>query len=591
MFGIGANFRRRSRPFVVAGLVTALLAAGGCGGGKEPSGRSRPSAGPGAQPGEDELDALRKEALAYREKAEAAGAREFAATEFTTAQNALDGAQRAFDGGQDVQARSGFGGARTLFSQAIDKAEKAKLARRDAEADREAALVAKKRAEEAKAAELLPEMFRSSVDRLNAAEKAFADPARAASSRSEFQQAAEEFGQLAQDAKKAESQRNQASVEREVVAKTKKSAEDAGAKQYATERMLEADALLRDAEAFFAEARFEDAIRLFRDASRLYVDAETNTRDRIALEKAQEASAVPETPETPKERPAPKKTQPKEGEEEEPDVVGPAPVPGDADAAIRAHVNKLFAVETNYTNGMVDLDYAQGAQFEKDCVVKVGSPNKPQFTGREGVSPVANLVYSFAARGGTGKVVHKAVFEDQVEVTFDTKMGMIKSGASGICRFLTYLMIGDQGSYYATDFGVSLAVSGKQRSENTTRLAPDPEFRKPPLSWFDRLEVVPIGFKYAWSDQDKGGLLSVSYGEKAKNELATRARLTGRVGFEWKECLFYLQNVRIKGRLDRKWLIEELGKLGVKVPAGEAGEPGEPGGKKEAAGKKSGLDF
>ncbi|MBN1418487.1 MAG: hypothetical protein JXP34_06890 [Planctomycetes bacterium] len=590
MSGIEANFRRGNRPWIFAGLVVSILALGGCGGG-DGKGGSRGGGGSGGSEGESregDADAMRKEALAYREKAVAAGAEEFARSDFDQAQRFLDGAQRAFESGKDYQARSGFASARTQFSKAIENAEKAKRARQDAEVDRDAALAARKRAEDAKAAELVPDAFRSAEDQFKAAERDFNDPGRAGNAKSAFQQATDQFDRVAREAKEAEAKRNRAIVERDVVATNRKSAEDAGAKEHVPVRWEEAEQLLRDAEAAFAESRFEEAVTLYKDCSRLYLDALRNTRDVIARLKAAEESAVPEPTSPPKERPTPKETEPAEVVEG-PGVAEPAPAASDPDSAIRAHIAKLFAVETNYTNGIVDLDYTQGAQLEKDCIIKVGSPNPPKFTGTEGVTSMGNLVYSFAGIGGAGRVVHKAVFEDEVEVSYDTKMELVKSGPLGTTLFRTYLMLGEK-TYYAADWGVNLIVNGTQRSENKIQITPEPEFRKTPVNWFDRINVRPIVFKYAWSEPDEAGLLHVEYSDKAKNDLGTRTRLTGHVAFEWKECRFYLQSVRIRGRLSPAWVIEELGKLGVKVPqAGAAGGEGEK--EKEAAGKKPDLNF
>ncbi|MBI4604586.1 MAG: hypothetical protein HY721_21700 [Planctomycetes bacterium] len=226
-------------------------------------------------------------------------------------------------------------------------------------------------------------------------------------------------------------------------------------------------------------------------------------------------------------------------------------------------------------------------------------------TARKALLEGAAGAFSVAGLGG-GSAVSVFELEGDWKVAFKLRMTGLQAGS----RFTLRFNLDPKGKeYIQSSFFQDLQLKGKGKTKSAS--SQDPRFGRRPDQWFDQRSVgVPVEIRFT------DGTLSIRVGvrerdgpgekgrgrgprggkkkarDRERHQLVEAVKLEGieapaggRLAIAFEKCSFLMSDLRIEGKLPRKWLAAEVDRLrrAGKLATGSSGEAAGAKGKDKVA--------
>lgn len=528
------------RPWAVTGMVLLLAGAltAGC------SKSSVESSAGGAS-----FDELRLQVETARDAALAVGADRYAPDPFKRGVSALERAneEASLNEPNASKARTQFGQARRYFDTAASEADKNRKRVEKVEKQKqefEALLAEKEKAElplatlDKAGLEEAQSKFREAVGFLEEMELLKAE--------NKFRAALSDLKDSISKVERQLANQAKAHQQKERAATARQRALEAKAREIAPGDIGYAESQEVLAQQHLDSGQYDLASQYYESAETYYNTAFTTASSRVATTPSSSSESDPAQQPRETYRPAPtvERIPP-------PDKTGEGVALEGTDWLLR----RLHG-SPEISNGMLRLTYGigQGPDLRADLLIHRGA----QFIAFEGNTATGTDQYLMG--GNTqGFVELLPVFRDQVRMEVEFWSQLILPNEP---TFQMLLMSGNK-NYYGTHFATNLLIRSAAAGGSREIPSPIERFRRPVKNWLTKYESHKFLFEYNKKSDEERGLLRVTFDEEEVAQFQTDFLRTGRVGFMWNNCKWYITSLSVVGRIDEAWLAEASAKGAV----------------------------
>ncbi len=527
---------------IVVALSLALLPVG-CGDDKKKSDDSSAAVG--------DFEELREEAEAARDEAKAAGADTLAAEDFEKAMKYLEQAQN-FETENPGRAKSRYKSAKKRFEESIATTTKiqGKLASfqeklKEFETQRDEFVAAG-------GDKIAAEYFGKAINEYNAAKEA-SESGDMSNANKRLRYANNDLSNAQNQAAKLTKDKLSADEERGLMAEAKAKATEKGAENVAPQDWAWAADLERDAAKAYDAGQFQRAFSLFRQAKSAFLSANNAATGQLAST-IKDASGKPDLGgRIPSGSGGNVGATPGVDEIEIPDL-------GSGDEADLTDLANLFQGVASYSEGKLEIDWADGLAFKEDISVlagKVGG-DKPNviFEGSENVGEgFGEAGYVFAGNTG-GFLLIDAGFEDQVGIRAEIQFSLLTQRP-----FLELILMADGDRWYASEMASNVwIIEDKGRLKKPMARARQGEYRQPFNKWINRREPYIMEMSYNKRSDSQKGVITCKLNGEVTATFETDKIRKGKIGFRWSNTKFVVKSLFVRGAVDEEWAIDALKK-------------------------------
>ncbi len=215
---------------------------------------------------------------------------------------------------------------------------------------------------------------------------------------------------------------------------------------------------------------------------------------------------------------------------------------------IRQKLSEIIHGQFSYDGEILKIHYDNPEEIRNDYEhFGRGDPSHIEFRenfvrGKKG----PDGIYCFQSHTGGGILLHPH-FEDVVRIEVEMQFQWVESKS----HFLM-LVHASPTEFLASDYGV-IPVQKRPKKSLKFGRAQLKEHNRSPSKWVDK--VAP---RTQSLEVDEDGKLTLSFESSFQEFQPSKPPTGGRVGLLWNDVRFVIHEIRIEGKLDRKWAAKEF---------------------------------